>query len=46
MITEVIQELNRRGLDYELLPHSRTQTARAEANAVGIAAHAVARQSC
>ena len=43
MITEVIQELNRRGLDYELLPHPRTQTARAEANAVGIAANAVAK---
>jgi Ala-tRNA(Pro) deacylase len=43
MIKEVIQELNRRGLDYELLPHPRTQTARAEANAVGIAANAVAK---
>ena len=43
MITEVIQELNRRGLDYELLPHPRTQTARAEANAVGIEANAVAK---
>ncbi|MGZ8739180.1 MAG: YbaK/EbsC family protein, partial [Gaiellaceae bacterium] len=43
MITEVIQELNRRGLDYKLLPHPRTQTARAEANAVGIAATEVAK---
>jgi Ala-tRNA(Pro) deacylase len=43
MITEVIQELDRRGLEYELLPHERTQTARAEARAVGVAAREVAK---
>jgi Ala-tRNA(Pro) deacylase len=43
MITEVIQELERRGLEYQLLPHERTQTARAEANAVGIAPSDVAK---
>lgn len=43
MITEVIQELDRRGLDYELLPHERTKTARAEARAVGAAASEVAK---
>jgi Ala-tRNA(Pro) deacylase len=43
MITEVIQELDRRGLDYELLPHARTQTAQAEARAVGAAANEVAK---
>jgi hypothetical protein len=32
-----------RGLDYELLRHPRTQTPRAEANAVGIAAREVAK---
>ena len=36
MISEVIQELDARGLEYQLLPHERTQTARAEAKAVGI----------
>jgi Ala-tRNA(Pro) deacylase len=43
MITEVIQELERRGLEYQLLPHDRTQTARAEAKAVGIPASDVAK---
>ena len=43
MITEVIRELDRRGLEYKLLPHPRTQTARAEANAVGLAAAEVAK---
>lgn len=43
MITEVIQELERRGLAYQLLPHDRTQTARAEAKAVGIAPSDVAK---
>jgi Ala-tRNA(Pro) deacylase len=43
MIAEVIQELNRRGLDFKLLPHPRTQTARAEANAGGVTATEVAK---
>jgi Ala-tRNA(Pro) deacylase len=43
MITEVIEELERLGLTYQLLPHDRTQTARAEAKAVGIAPSDVAK---
>jgi Ala-tRNA(Pro) deacylase len=43
MITEVIEQLERQGLTYQLLPHDRTQTARAEAKAVGIAPSDVAK---
>lgn len=41
--TQVIDELDRDGLQYELIAHPRTMTARAEANAIGIAAHEVAK---
>jgi Ala-tRNA(Pro) deacylase len=43
MITEVIEQLERQGVTYQLLPHDRTQTARAEAKAVGIAPSDVAK---
>lgn len=43
MIPEVVAQLDRRGFDYELFPHKRTQTARQEARAVGIAAQEVAK---
>jgi Ala-tRNA(Pro) deacylase len=41
--SQVIDELDRDGLRYELIAHPRTMTARAEANAIGIAAHEVAK---
>lgn len=41
--TQVIDELDRDGLQYELIAHPRTMTARAEANVIGIAAHEVAK---
>lgn len=41
--TQVIDELDRDGLPYELIAHPRTMTARAEASAIGIAAHEVAK---
>lgn len=41
--TQVIDELDRAGLEYELIAHPRTMTARAEANVIGIAAHEVAK---
>lgn len=43
MFTEVIEELDRRQVDFELLPHARTQTARAEARAIGITTREVAK---
>ena len=43
MFTEVIEELGRRQVDFELLPHERTQTARAEARAIGVTTREVAK---
>jgi Ala-tRNA(Pro) deacylase len=43
MFTEVIEELDRRQVDFELLPHTRTQTAKAEARAIGITTREVAK---
>lgn len=43
MITEVIDELDRKGLHYEVLAHSPTQTARQEARATGVPNRQVAK---
>lgn len=41
--TEVIDGLDREGLQYELISHQRTVTARAEAHAIGVTAREVAK---
>lgn len=43
MMREVIAELAQQGVDYEVVPHRRTQTAKDEAAAVGVAVHEVAK---
>lgn len=43
MIHLVIEELGQQGVDYEVVPHRRTRTAKDEAAAVGVATHEVAK---
>jgi Ala-tRNA(Pro) deacylase len=39
----LVERLSREGVDFELLPHGRTLTAAAEARALGVPGHAVAK---
>ena len=43
MISAFVNELTARHVDYTVVPHPRTETARAEAKAVGVAPHEVAK---
>jgi len=43
MIAELIDELEQRQIEYTVVPHRRTQTATAEAHAVGVTTHEVAK---
>jgi Ala-tRNA(Pro) deacylase len=43
MISELIDELKEKHVEHTVMPHSRTQTATAEARAVGVAPHVVAK---
>jgi Ala-tRNA(Pro) deacylase len=43
MIAELIHELDKRQVEYTVVPHRRTQTATAEARAVGVTTHEVAK---
>ena len=39
----LLDQLEEAGIDYELIPHRRSETAAAEAEALGVGAHAVAK---